>query len=329
MVAADGDEAFSSSGSYIMRRQPTVIPLVFAAVFCAMPVAPALSQMQTDLAEYRAATSSPKFDSPQLALDKLKSVLGSGNIDDLATLLGLRADKLRASNEAMTAYGLIREGAERQAVLRDFDGATIVAIGDRLWPLPFPLIEDKDGKWSFDTERGLEEIVNRRIGENELSTIDTMHEYVAAQYQYASADRDGDGIYEFARKLISSPGKLDGLYWEPNVYPEESPASALVETAAFGAAKRGEGYFGYRYRILTSQGDNVLGGKQNYVVNGYMTGGFALIAWPVKYRVTGVQTFMVNGTSVIYQRDLGPETEARAAAIKDFNPDASWTVVSE
>ncbi len=329
MVAADGDEAFSSSGSYIMRRQPTVIPLVFAAVFCAMPVAPALSQAQTDLAEYRAATSSPKFDSPQLALDKLKSVLGSGNIDDLATLLGLRADKLRTSNEAMTAYGLIREGAERQAVLRDFDGATIVAIGDRLWPLPFPLTEDKDGKWSFDTERGLEEIVNRRIGENELATIDTMHEYVAAQYQYASADRDGDGIYEFARKLISSPGKLDGLYWEPNVYPEESPASALVETAAFGAAKRGEGHFGYRYRILTSQGDNVLGGKQSYVVNGYMTGGFALIAWPVKYRVTGVQTFMVNGMSVIYQRDLGPETEARAAAIKDFNPDASWTVVSE
>ena len=312
-----------------MKRRSTVIPFMLAAVICAMPATPALSQAQTDLAEYKAATPSPKFDSPELALDKLKSVLASSNIDDLAALLGLKGDKLRSSNEALIAYGLIREGAGRRAVLRDVEGMKIVAIGDRLWPLPFPLTEGKDGKWSFDTQRGLEEIVNRRVGENELATIDTMHEYVAAQYQYASEDRDGDGIYEFAKKLISSPGKLDGLYWDPNVYPEESPASALVETAAFGAAKRGDGYYGYRYRILTSQGDNVLGGKQSYIVNGYMTGGFALIAWPVKYRVTGVQTFMVNGANVIYQRDLGPNTEERAAAIKDFNPDANWTVVSE
>ncbi len=312
-----------------MKRQSTVIPLMLATLLCAMPAAPTFSQVPTDLAEYRVATPSPKFDSPELALDKLKSVLGSNNIDDLAALLGLKPDKLRASNEATISYGLIREGAERQAILRDLDGMKIVAIGDRLWPLPFPLTEGKDGKWSFDTERGLEEIVNRRIGENELATIDTMHEYVSAQYQYASEDRDGDGIYEFAKKLISSAGKLDGLYWDPNVYPEESPASTLVETAAFGAAKRGEGYFGYRYRILTSQGDNVLGGKQSYLVNGYMTGGFALIAWPVKYRVTGVQTFMVNGSNVIYQRDLGPKTEERAAAIKEFNPDANWSVVSD
>ncbi|RFC00344.1 hypothetical protein B5K08_00240 [Rhizobium leguminosarum bv. trifolii] len=312
-----------------MRRQSIVIPLMLATALCAIPATPALSQGQTDLTEYKAAKASPKFDSPALALDRLKSVLGSNNIGDLADLLGLNADKLRANNEAMIAYGLIREGAERQMILKDADGAKVVAIGDRLWPLPFPLTEDKGGKWSFDTQRGFEEIVNRRIGENELATIDTMHEYVAAQYQYASDDRDGDGIYEFAKKLISSPGKLDGLYWDPKVYPEESPASALVETAAFGAAKRGEGYFGYRYRILTAQGDNVLGGKQSYVINGYMTGGFALVAWPVNYRVTGVQTFIVNGMSAIYQRDLGPQTEQRAAAIKEFNPDTNWTIVSE
>ncbi|ANL63824.1 hypothetical protein AMC82_CH00110 [Rhizobium phaseoli] len=312
-----------------MRRQSIVIPLMLATALFAMPATPALSQGQTDLTEYKTAKPSPKFDSPTLALDRLKSVLASNNIGELANLLGLDAERLRANNEAMIAYALIREGAGRQLILKDAEGAKIVVIGDRLWPLPFPLTEDKDGKWSFDTQRGFEEIVNRRIGENELATIDTMHEYVAAQYQYASDDRDGDGIYEFAKKLISSPGKLDGLYWDPNVYPEESPASALVETAAFGAAKRGEGYFGYRYRILTAQGDNVLGGKQSYVINGYMTGGFALIAWPVKYRVTGVQTFIVNGRSAIYQRDLGPETEQRAAAIKEFNPDANWTVVSE
>jgi hypothetical protein len=301
---------------------------MLSTVLCVVSASPSVSQMQTDLTEFAAAGPTPSFGTPAEALDRLKAVLASNDVDGFAGLLGLKADKLRSSNEAMITYGLIREGAARQMILEDLSGRKFVAIGDRLWPLPFPLTE-KDGKWGFDTQGGLQEIVNRRIGENELATIDTMHEYVAAQYQYASEDRDGDGIYEFAKKLISSPGKLDGLYWDPSVYAEESPASALVETAAFGAAKRGEGYFGYRYRILTAQGDNVLGGKQSYLVNGYMTGGFALIAWPVTYRVTGVQTFIINGASVIYQRDLGPQTEQRAAAIKDFNPDASWTIVSE
>ncbi|MBY4588606.1 MULTISPECIES: DUF2950 family protein [Rhizobium] len=312
-----------------MRTQSTLIPLMISAVLCVVSATPSASQMRTDLTEFATAGPTPSFGTPGAVLDRLKAVLASNDVDGFAGLLGLKADKLRSSNEAMITYGLIREGAARQMILEDLGGRKFIAIGDRLWPLPFPLTEGKDGKWSFDTQRGLAEIVNRRVGENELATIDTMHEYVVAQYQYASDDRDGDGIYEFAKKLISSPGKLDGLYWDPSVYPEESPASALVETAAFGAAKRGEGYFGYRYRILTAQGDNVLGGKQSYLVNGYLTGGFALIAWPVSYRVTGVQTFIVNGMNVIYQRDLGPQTEQRAAAIMEFNPDADWTVVSE
>jgi len=312
-----------------MKPRSTVIPLICATALSIVAPAPAISQVQTDLEEFAAAAHPPSFDSPALALDRLKAVLASNDVDGFAQLLGLKADKLRSSNEAMVTYGLIRAGAERQVLLQDLGAWNIVVIGDRMWPLPFPLAKGKDGKWSFDTQSGLQEIVNRRIGENELATIDTMHEYVAAQREYASEDRDGDGIYEYAQKLISSPGKLDGLYWDPRVYGEESPASALVETAAFGAAKRGEGYYGYRYRILTGQGENVLGGRQSYIVNGYMTGGFALIAWPVKYRVTGVQTFIINGVSVIYQRDLGPDTEERAAAIKEFNPDANWTVVSE
>jgi len=312
-----------------MRTQSTLIPLMISAVLCVVSATPSASQMRTDLTEFATAGPTPSFGTPGAVLDRLKAVLASNDVDGFAGLLGLKADKLRSSNEAMITYGLIREGAARQMILEDLGGRKFIAIGDRLWPLPFPLTEGKDGKWSFDTQRGLAEIVNRRVGENELATIDTMHEYVVAQYQYASDDRDGDGIYEFAKKLISSPGKLDGLYWDPSVYPEESPASALVETAAFGAAKRGEGYFGYRYRILTAQSDNVLGGKQSYLVNGYLTGGFALIAWPVSYRVTGVQTFIVNGMNVIYQRDLGPQTEQRAAAIMEFNPDADWTVVSE
>jgi hypothetical protein len=229
----------------------------------------------------------------------------------------------------MITYGLIHEGAARRMRLEDLGGRKIVAIGDRLWPLPFPLSQGEGAKWSFDTRVGLEEIVNRRIGENELATIATIRDFVLAQHEYASEDRNGDGIYEYAQKLISTPGMRDGLYWQPGPYEEESPASALVETAAFGKAKRGGGYFGYRYRILTAQGPNVLGGKQSYVVNGHMTAGFAVIAWPVEYRVTGVQTFIANGMSLIYQRDLGPRTEEKAADIKDFNPDRNWTIVEE
>ncbi|SCW65974.1 Protein of unknown function [Rhizobium mongolense subsp. loessense] len=311
-----------------MRRQLRLIPLLLGTALSLAFAAPTTAQMQTDLSEFATGTP-PSFDDPSAALERFKTVLSADDLDGLANLLGLDSAKLRSSTEAMTSYGLIREGAARQLRLQALGDRQIVQVGDVLWPLPFPLSQDEDGKWAFDTEVGLQEIVNRRIGANELATIETMHNYVTAQREYASEDRDGDGIYEYAQRLISRPGKVDGLYWDPSVYGEESPASALVESAAFDKAKRGEGYFGYRYRILTGQGDNVLGGKQSYVVNGHMTAGFALLAWPVKYRVTGVQTFIVNGLSDIYQLDLGPKTEERAAAIKDFNPDANWTIVRD
>jgi hypothetical protein len=296
-----------------------VLPLTFASS----------SLAQTALSEFIGKAPQPSFDTPDMALDKLKAVLAANDLNGLAELLGLKADKLKDNNAAMVSYALIREGASRLMKLEDLDGRKVVAIGDRLWPLPFPLTKGADDKWTFDTRTGLEEIVNRRIGENELATIETIHNFVIAQHIYASEDRTGSGIYEYAQKLISSPGKRDGLYWQAGPGDEDSPAGPLIETAAFGKAKRGEGYFGYHYRILTGQGDNVLGGKQSYIVNGHMTAGFAVIAWPVKYRETGVQTFIANGMSVIYQRDLGPETEKKAAAIKTFNPDNNWSVVSE
>jgi len=311
-----------------MRLQLKLIPLLLGTALSLAWAAPSMSQGQTNLQEFEAGTP-PAFDDPAAALEQLKTVLGANNVDGLAKLLGLDAAKLQASNEAMISYATIREGAARQLKLQDLGDRKVVLIGDILWPLPFPLSKNKDGKWAFDTEVGLQEIVNRRVGQNELSTIQTMHDYVNAQYAYAQIDEDEDGLFEFAQKLISTPGQRDGLYWEPGAFDEESPAGPLVETAAFSKAKRGEGYYGYRYRILTAQGPNVIGGKQSYIVNGNMTGGFALIAWPVTYRVTGVQTFIVNGANIVYQRDLGPETEQRAAAIKEFNPDDNWTVVRD
>lgn len=311
-----------------MRRKLRLLPLALGMALTLLPAYPAVSQLQTNLSEFAGGTP-PSFDNPSDALERLKSVLSADDKAGFANLLGLNASKLSANSDAMATYALIRAGADRELQLQDLSGRKIVLIGKALWPLPFPLSQLKDGKWAFDTQVGLQEIVNRRVGANELQTIQTMHDYVAAQYEYAKVDQDEDGVYEFAQKLISSPGKRDGLYWPPGTFDVDSPAGKLIETAALGRAKQGEGYYGYHYRILTGQGDNVLGGKQSYIVNKNMTGGFALIAWPVKYRVTGVQTFLVNNAGIVYQRDLGERTEEKAAAIREFNPDSSWELVTD
>lgn len=301
---------------------------VVVATIAIAAAVPSAAQKQTDLSEFKAGTP-PSFIDPPAALGEFKNVLAANDVDGLAKLLGLDAAKLRASNEAMLSLALIREGAARQLRLQDVDEFKVVAIGEVMWPLPFPLSKQEDGQWTFDTDVGLEEIVNRRIGENELVAITTMRDYVDAQEEYAVIDEDEDRIHEFAQRLISTPGKHDGLYWDPKEDEEESPAGPMLENAAFNKAKQGEGYYGYRFRILTGQGPNVLGGEHSYIVNGNMTNGFALIAWPVTYGVTGVQTFLVDRSGIVYERDLGDQTEKRAAAIRTFNPDDRWDITMD
>lgn len=278
--------------------------------------------------ESLAATTAPaSFDTPEAALDAFKTALAGAGSDAVAGVLGLDAAKLKADENTGDALAAIREGAaERLALNGEGDRRTVV-IGEKLWPLPFPLVKAEDGKWAFDTQAGLEEIVNRRIGENELQTIDTMLAYVDAQEDYASEDRDGDGVQEFAQKLVSSEGMTDGLYWPPDEVNGESPAGDLDQSELDDAA-RGEGYFGYKYKILTGQGDHIAGGAYDYVINGNMIAGFALIAWPARYGETGVQTFAVNQHGVIYEIDLGPATGDIVKYIDRFNPDDSWKVVA-
>jgi len=327
VVAAVVVDDRSLIGSTTMHQSKTIV-LILGGALTLLPVVPVAAQVLTDLTEFIEGPP-PSFSMPTAAVQELKRALKQGKIDELAALLGLSATKLRASDEAMSSHAAIRIGAERQLKLQDLHGRKIVLIGDRLWPLPFPLVEGEDGTWAFDTELGLEEIVNRRLGANELATIQTIHDYVKAQYEYAREDRDEDDIIEFAQRLISSAGTRDGLYWSSGDFDSESPAGAVVETAAFDRAKQGDGYYGYRYRILTGQGGNVVGDKQSYIVNGNMTGGFALIAWPANYRNTGLQTFVVNGAGIIYEADLGEHTEELALAIREFDPDASWNIVNE
>ncbi|MCS0495624.1 DUF2950 domain-containing protein [Ancylobacter sp. MQZ15Z-1] len=280
-----------------------------------------------ELSAYRAEQPPPGFAEPGGAIDAFKAALASDDLDALARLLGLDAARLRANEGVMDTFSKMREGAAQRVDVEDVGtDRKILDIGRELWPLPFPLVKAKDGKWAFDTEAGLDEIANRRIGENEIEVIATLRAYVDAQRLYASEDHDGDGVDEFAQKLISSPGKTDGLYWPPGQGDGDSPAGASIDPGNLDKAKQGEGYFGYRFRILRGQGNHVAGGRYDYVINGNMIAGFGLVAWPVTYGETGVHTFAVNQAGIVYEKDLGRDTAAIVAKIRRFDPDDSWTV---
>lgn len=302
-----------------------------------LPAAVVSAQEQTDkspgepigISSYAATDQPPAFDSAEAAIDAFKVALSPDKVDALARLLGLDAEKLKADENTISVYAQIREAAAAQFNVKDLADRKMLNLGPKLWPFPFPLIKREDGKWAFDTAAGLEEIANRRIGENELQAIATLREYVDAQREYAAQDRDGDGVLEYAQKLVSSEGKTDGLYWPTGPDDDDSPAGDFADQAALDKAKQGEGYFGYRFRILTRQGDNVAGDGYDYVINGNMIGGFALLAWPVTYEETGVSTFLVNHHGTVYQADLGPSTEAIVKYIESFNPGEGWSVVND
>ena len=207
------------------------------------------------------------------------------------------------------------------------DRATLV-LGKDEWPFPIPLVSESGG-WHFDTAAGKEEILDRRIGLNELSVIDVCLAYAGAQREYASKDRDHDGFDEYAQKFASSPGKRDGLYWPTNADEEESPLGPLVAAAQAAGyeAKKGSHvpYYGYYYRILYGQGKDAPGGAYDYIVNGHMIGGFALVAFPAQYDVSGITTFIISHEGVVYQKDLGPHTADIAAQMTRYNPAATWT----
>ena len=196
-------------------------------------------------------------------------------------------------------------------------------------PFPVPLDRNKARQWYFDAERGKMEVLARHIGRNELNAVEVCRGYVEAQMAYANVDRDADGNLEYAQRIVSSPGKQDGLYWEgaPGSLVPKSFAGAAE--AAAEAGKKQQPYHGYYYRILKSQGPAAEGGAVNYVVKGEMIGGFALVAWPAEYGVSGVKTFVVNHRGIVYEKDLGPTTGVLARQITQFNPDKSWHPVEK
>jgi len=198
---------------------------------------------------------------------------------------------------------------------------SLLEVGDQGWTLPIPIVKGKAG-WKFDPVAGADEMKTRRIGRNELATIQASLAYFDAQKEYAGQDRNGDGVLEYAQKFKSSKGKQDGLYWPASGNAPESPLGPLVADL-----KPGEGYYGYRYKILTSQGKAAPGGAYSYLIKGRMVSGFAAVAWPVRYGDTGVMSFLISHDGQLYEKDLGPKSAELAAKMTSFNPDDGWSKV--
>jgi hypothetical protein len=210
---------------------------------------------------------------------------------------------------------------EKNAVTR------LLRLGDRGWTFPLPIVKTESG-WRFDPEQGRTEIANRLIGFNELSAIGACRAYVKAQDEYFSMDRDGDAIREYAGKIVSSPGKRDGLYWDAENQADISPLDGFVTEARAKQKAPGAGsYNGYYFRILTAQGAAAPGGAHRYRINGAMIAGHALIAWPVEWGKTGIQTFMCGQNGKVFQKNLGARTGALGAKMNEYNPDPSWQLV--
>ena len=207
-----------------------------------------------------------------------------------------------------------------------------LSIGPKNWPMPIPLVR-RDGHWFFDTAAGKDEVINRRVGEDELMAIGVCRTYVQAQREYAAEDRDGSGILKYAQRIKSSKGMKDGLYWPVAEGEELSPLGPLVaEIRADGyAGKTADGgaqpFHGYLFKILSAQGSAAPGGSYDYVINGNMVAGFALVAYPAHWGESGIMTFIVNQWGKVYERNLGEDSAAAASAMTEFNPDGDWAAV--
>lgn len=282
-----------------------------------------------------AAHAQEKFKSPDDAVAALVAAARSDNSRDLMKVLGSDgreilfsgddvADQKRRS-DFLVAFDL------KHQIVKKGDNAAELVLGSNDWQLPIPLVQ-KAGAWQFDTATGRREILARRIGGNELSAIQTALSYVDAQNEYASLNPPGTKVDSYARRIISTPGKKDGLYWPAAANEQQSPlgeAFALATIQGYRPGAEAMPYHGYYYKVLTGQGANVPGGAMNYLVKGNLIGGFGLVAWPAEYGNSGVMTFIVNHSGVVFQKDLGPRTARIASRMTVFDPDPTWRKVPD
>jgi len=281
-----------------------------------------------------AAAEVRDFETPEAAAQAMVEALGGEGFDALFTLLDRDfEEKILGGDESATLVGMHRLGEiaqELQGLRSDGDGRRTLLIGPKVWPMPFPIVREK-GRWRFDTAAGIEELVNRRIGGNELNAIEVARAFVAAQHEYASVDRDEDEVREYATRIASRPGRRDGLYWEPEEGEPLSPFGPLVADARayLEGHEYGDPYRGYFFMVLTRQGLNPPGGRYDYLINNNMIGGFALVAFPADYANSGIKTFVVSHQGQVLEKDLGEDTALIAGSMEEYNPDETWSPVED
>jgi hypothetical protein len=270
-------------------------------------------------------TNQKTFASPQEAASALSTA--ASNNDENALLLILGADAVdivqwtdKPEDRKTEREQFAQKYGQMHRLVKEPDGETTLYVGAENWPLPIPLVQ-ANGAWFFETSLGRQEILYRRVGENELNTIDVLHAIVDAQKEYHSKSADSVGAHAYAAHFNSGKGAHDGLYW-PSAN-NDSPLGPYLARASYNRSDR-QPLHGYFFRILTEQGANARGGSRSYIVNGKMTGGFAVVAFPAQYRVSGVKTFLINQDSTVYECDFGPMTTELSTALKAYNPDSTW-----
>ena len=285
-------------------------------------------------AAFAAGTSQKSFASPEEAVKSLAAAVRANDIKEMMAILGPGSKELISSGDDLA------DKVGRDKFLKAYDQKNMLqeqspdkmtlCTGEDNWPMPIPIVK-KGATWVFDIQSGKQQILDRRVGRNELHIMDVLHAYVDAQHEYASKNCSGSGAVEFAQRLVSTTGKRDGLYWEAKEGEEQSPLGPLVGRAAKeGYANPNLSPFhGYYFKTLKGQGRNADGGAYNYVVKGKMILGFGLVAYPAEYGNSGVMTFIVNQEGVIYQKNLGKDTKRKALAMKIFDADKTWTKVEE
>lgn len=282
-----------------------------------------------------AAEGQQHFAGPGAALDALLAAVRASDVAAFDAIFGPGSEDLRSSGDPVADKAMREkfvDAAEERTALEYVDaGRVLLSFGEDDWPFPIPLVKSDKG-WAFDTAAGKDEILNRRIGRNELHAIAVVRGIVDAQEEYAATDPTGSGVRQYAQRILSSPGQRDGLYWKSDA--NDSPLGELVAVAVkegYGGADTSKPvpYHGYYFRLLKAQGRHAPGGARSYLEDGRLTGGFGVVAWPADYGNSGIKTFVVNQRDLVFEKNLGPDTDKIAAAITEYDPDDSWEPVEE
>ena len=323
-----------------MNIAKTLLALAVAGTFSGAAMLDAVAQAPAAPAAAKPAAAKPAaakpaakqktFATAQEAAAALAAAVRAASVDDVLGVVGPDSRSWIFSGDDVADradWKRFLDAYDQKNALQATGDKTVLEVGNDSWPFPAPIIKGKDGKWAFDAKAGREEIINRRVGRNELNVMQALLAVVDAQREYAAADPDGNGFADYARKVRSTAGKKDGLYWPDEQGKPQSPLGPLVAAASaegYGKGTKPQPYLGYHYKLLTSQGKNAPGGAYDYMVAGKLLGGFGVVAYPANYGTSGVMTFVVNHEGVVYEKDLGAQTASAGSAMTRFDPDKTW-----